>query len=232
MPHTNRQQRAEDHRVKNLSGGLREYGETCNRSYWQGRHQAFEGKGGYGRGGREREQSPHGIRGRSKRGMGGNVGKETQVRRKTKQSSKNQIRSLRRLLNKPGLTEEQAAVLQEQVEALEGKIADREKADRERALAVKNHQLKFFDRRKLLRWLAQIHKKLQQGDLSATDRAELERKRAAKETDLKYVLYFPKDFKYVPLVKGKEGPPEARETYRKCLALALGQGEASGWAEL
>ncbi|CAM9452209.1 unnamed protein product, partial [Ectocarpus sp. 4 AP-2014] len=145
-------------------------------------------------------------------------------------SAKNRIRSLTRLINKPGIEEEQRLHLQRQVDELEGKVSEREKQERERTLAIKYHKAKFFDRRKALRRLAQIHRKLK-GDIEEAARAELERKRDGEEADLKYVLYFPKDKKYLPLGKGKEGPPRAQRSHARFLKEALMRGEAAGWTE-
>ncbi|CAM9416687.1 unnamed protein product, partial [Ectocarpus sp. 12 AP-2014] len=145
-------------------------------------------------------------------------------------SAKNRIRSLTRLMNKPGIEEEQRLHLQRQVDELEGKVSEREKQERERTLAVKYHKAKFFDRRKALRRLAQIHRKLK-GDIEEAARAELERKRDSEEADLKYVLYFPKDKKYLPLGKGKEGPPRAQRSHARFLKEALVRGDAAGWTE-
>ncbi|CAM9956637.1 unnamed protein product, partial [Choristocarpus tenellus] len=103
-------------------------------------------------------------------------------------SAKNQIRSLTRLLNRPGLDEGKAAELRQQVGDLEGQIAERGRCERERSLAVKCHRSKFFDRRKSLRKLAQLHKKLQEDGLEASVRLELEKRRASEESDLKVGL--------------------------------------------
>ncbi|CAM9183766.1 unnamed protein product, partial [Pylaiella littoralis] len=145
-------------------------------------------------------------------------------------SMKNRIRSLTRLMNRPGIEEEQRLHLKTQVEELEGKFSERQKHERERTLAIKYHKAKFFDRRKALRRLAQIHRKLQ-GDIEEAVRAELERNRESEEADLKYVLYFPKDKKYLPLGKGKEGPPRAQRSHERFLKEALARGEAAGWTE-
>ncbi|CAM9859950.1 unnamed protein product, partial [Laminaria digitata] len=129
-----------------------------------------------------------------------------------------------------GIAEEQRLNLEKQVEELEGKTVEREKHELERSLAIKYHKAKFFDRRKALRRLAQVHRKLK-GDIEEDVRLGLERTRQSEETDLKYVLYFPKDKKYLPLEKGKEGPPRAQKTHERLLKAALGRGEAAGWTE-
>eukprot|EP00904_Undaria_pinnatifida_P009699 jgi/Undpi1/585/HiC_scaffold_10.g04049.m1 len=113
-----------------------------------------------------------------------------------------------------GIVEEQRLSLKNQVEELEGKTAEREKHERERTLAIKYHKLKFFDRRKALRRLGQVHRKLK-GDIDEDMRLELERTRQSEETDL----------------KGKEGPPRAQKTHERLLKAALVRGEAAGWTE-
>lgn len=45
------------------------------------------------------------------------------------------------------------------------------------------------------------------------------------------MLYFPKDKKYLPLGKGKEGPPRAQRSHDRLLQEALSRGEAAGWTE-
>ncbi|CAN0370798.1 unnamed protein product, partial [Hapterophycus canaliculatus] len=68
-------------------------------------------------------------------------------------------------------------------------------------------------------------------DIEDSARAELEKKRESEEADLKYVLYFPKDKKYLPLGKGKEGPPRAQRSHERFLKEAFSRGEAAGWTE-
>ncbi|CAM9352588.1 unnamed protein product [Ectocarpus sp. 6 AP-2014] len=195
-------------------GGARSGGGGTGRGGGGGRGGAAEEAGGGGGGG---------IAGTSTAaGRGKGKGKNP--------SAKNRIRSLTRLMNKPGIEEEQRLHLQRQVNELEGKVSEREKQERERTLAIKYHKAKFFDRRKALRRLAQIHRKLK-GDIKEAARAELERKRDTEEADLKYVLYFPKDKKYLPLGKGKEGPPRAQRSHVRFLKEALVRGEAAGWTE-
>ncbi|CAN0018321.1 unnamed protein product, partial [Ectocarpus sp. 13 AM-2016] len=203
-----------------------------DRGAGRGRGGARSGGGGTGRGGGggrggAAEEAGSGGSGRiagaaTAAGRGKGKGKNP--------SAKNRIRSLTRLMNKPGIEEEQRLHLQRQVDELEGKVSEREKQERERTLAVKYHKAKFFDRRKALRRLAQIHRKLK-GDIGEAARAELERKRDSEEADLKYVLYFPKDKKYLPLGKGKEGPPRAQRSHARFLKEALVRGEATGWTE-
>ncbi|CBN76455.1 conserved unknown protein [Ectocarpus siliculosus] len=197
----------------------------------RGRGGARSGGGGTGRGG---GGGRGGAAEEAGGGSGGIAGSSTAAGRgkgKGKNpSAKNRIRSLTRLMNKPGIEEEQRLHLQRQVEELEGKVSEREKQERERTLAIKYHKAKFFDRRKALRRLAQIHRKLK-GDIEEAARAELERKRDTEEADLKYVLYFPKDKKYLPLGKGKEGPPRAQRSHVRFLKEALVRGEAAGWTE-
>eukprot|EP00903_Cladosiphon_okamuranus_P007278 g7054.t1 len=254
MPHTNRARRADHYRSIDANSTTAAAGNRNQTSRRHSHHQQDDGvlnhkddgKSGppehYG--GRSAGRSPGG-RGAGGGRQGGNYerggrGAETRVvapaaaavgrgKRKTP-SVKNRIRSLTRLMNKPGIEEEQRLHFERKVEELEGKASEREKRERERALAVKYHKAKFFDRRKALRRLAQIHRKLK-GDIEQVEREELEQKRQSEEADLKYVLYFPKDKKYLPLIKGKEGPPRAQRSHERLLKEALGRGEAAGWTE-
>ncbi|CAM9802056.1 unnamed protein product, partial [Scytosiphon promiscuus] len=201
-----------------------------------GGRSAGRGRGGRGPGGGRQTANGRGM------GRGGGSGRPSETdgvdpppaggsKGKSKNPSvKNRIRGLTRLMNKPGIEEEQRLHLQQQVAELEGRLSEREKHERERALAIKYHKAKFFDRRKALRRLAQIHRKLK-GDIEESARAELEQKRESEEADLKYVLYFPKDKKYLPLGKGKEGPPRAQRSHERFLKEALSRGEAAGWTE-
>ena len=53
----------------------------------------------------------------------------------------------------------------------------------------------------------------------------------SQPTSSQYVLYFPKDKKYLQLEKGKEGPPRAQRSHARFLKEALARGEAAGWTE-
>jgi len=79
------------------------------------------------------------------------------------------------------------------------------RAKTERAMATRYHKIKFFDRQKLLRKIAQIKRRLEGEGISSNVRKSLNAELFDLRVDLNYVMNYPKLEKYISLY-----PPEVR----------------------
>lgn len=130
---------------------------------------------------------------------------------KTKKSPKNRIRDLKRQLGRAD--GEKAAALQEQIDALTAcetaASVERRRVETEKKYATKYHKVKFFERRKIDRKLAQARREKD---------AELEEKLLR---DLDYVKFYPKGKKYISLFVERDEDPKTPRLREKMRALAL-----------
>ena len=120
------------------------------------------GRGGRGGGG--------GGRGRGQgrgRGRGGPAQK--------KKSTKNQMRSIQRLLAREGLPEKVRLEKTRELEALTGVAVENKQSERERKMAVRYHKVKFFERVKLTRSIEKLERDNPGGERSAEVDAQLAR---------------------------------------------------------
>ncbi|PIL33703.1 hypothetical protein GSI_04328 [Ganoderma sinense ZZ0214-1] len=128
------------------------------------------------------------------------------------QNIKAALRQTRRLLAKDRLAADVRVATERRLKALEGDLARAEAARVERTLATRYHKVKFFERQKILRKLAQAKRQLAEGQgedgeaLGKKERRKLEKMVAGLRVDLNYVLHYPKTKKYISLF-----PPEARK---------------------
>ncbi|EPQ55407.1 hypothetical protein GLOTRDRAFT_116299 [Gloeophyllum trabeum ATCC 11539] len=121
------------------------------------------------------------------------------------QKLKAQLRSVRRLLAKDNLAADVRVETERRLRALEADLEAAERARKERALAVRYHKVKFFERQKVVRKIAQTKKKLARDGLRGSERKELEGALAELRVDLNYILHYPRLEKYISLF-----PPEVR----------------------
>ena len=154
------------------------------------------GRGGGRGGGRDggRGGGRFGGRGGGRSGRGG----------PKKKSTKNQMRSIQRLLQREGLPEKLRVEKMRELEQLTGVAAENKQAERERVMAVRYHKVKFFERVKLTRAMEKLER--DHPDESARSDAVTAELRRLKD-DLRYVTHFPKGFKYVSILK-QEGDTE------------------------
>ena len=130
------------------------------------------------------------------------------------QKIKASLRQTRRLLAKDSLAADVRVATERRLKALEADLARAETARVERTLATRYHKVKFFERQKVLRKLAQAKRQLAEGQeegeggeaLGKKERRKLEKKVQGLRVDLNYVLHYPKTKKYISLF-----PPEARK---------------------
>ena len=146
-----------------------------------------------------------GGRGRGGRGRGGPGQK--------KKSTKNQMRSIQRLLSREGLPEKLRLEKMRELEALTGVAEENKQVERERKMAVRYHKVKFFERVKLTRAMEKLER--DHPDESARSDAVTAELRQLKD-DLHYVMHFPKGFKYVSILK-QEGDTEYLKQKREKL---------------
>jgi len=123
---------------------------------------------------------------------------------------KAQLRQTRRLLAKDDLAADVRVETERRLKSLQKDLEKAETASKERALAVRYHKVKFFERQKLLRRINQAKKQ------TPIDEDQL----FALRVDLNYVLNYPKLRKYVALF-----PPAADE------GSTLSTGENAGETE-
>ncbi|KAG0605548.1 hypothetical protein M758_9G067600 [Ceratodon purpureus] len=166
--------------------------------------------GGYGR--KNTGRAPLGRgggRGRGGRGVGG-VRKENEKKKSKLVSTKNQIRSIERLLKKelPAAVKE---AQQKRLEELKLQSDSHVRAELERKMALRYRRVKFFERRKIERRIRRLEKQQRAllENLSEDHTTQLEtvadQLHQLKE-DLEYIRFFPKTEKYISLYMGKDDP--------------------------
>eukprot|EP00741_Cyanophora_paradoxa_P002672 tig00000615_g2593.t1 len=202
---------------------------------------AREGKleRGRGRGGSRGRGRGGGARGGWARGGGarggggsrpGNEGKQ----KKKNISVKNQIRALERLINKPNLDDDTRAKHQQRLDELKQTADDKQRKEKEKAIASKYRMVRFFEKRKLMRKIAQTEKKLQQIEDDEEGSERLSEKLASLQEDMNYVKYYPKGVKYIALFpKGEmtEEQAEALEQKRQQIREQIKDQLVAGTAE-
>ena len=128
------------------------------------------------------------------------------------QKIKAALRQTRRLLGKDSLAADVRVATERRLKSLEADLAHAEQARIERTLATRYHRVKFFERQKVLRKLAQVKRQLdgEAGEegrevLGKKEWRKLEKRLGELRVDLNYVLHYPKTKKYISLF-----PPEVR----------------------
>ncbi|KAI0048586.1 hypothetical protein FA95DRAFT_1571765 [Auriscalpium vulgare] len=119
---------------------------------------------------------------------------------------KSSIRQTRRLLAKESLAPNVRVETERRLKSLEADLAKAEVSKKERALAVKYHRIKFFDRQKLLRRIKQTMAELEDPDTPSNSKKVLIFALYQLRVDLNYVLNYPKLEKYISLF-----PPDIRK---------------------
>ncbi len=121
------------------------------------------------------------------------------------QKIKAALRQTRRLLAKDKLAADVRVATERRLKALEGELAQAEQARLERTMATRYHKIKFFERQKITRRIAQVKKQLE-GATEKKEQRKLEARLEELRVDLNYVLHYPKTKKYISLF-----PPEVRQ---------------------
>lgn len=130
-------------------------------------------------------------------------------------SVKNKIRDVDRLLRRDNLDDEVKSKLIVEKENLEAQYLRNKQSEKEKQLAIKYHKVKFFERKKVTRKIRSIESKISPDDDTNTiDERQEQRKQL--ENDLAYIMYFPKDEKYISLYS-RDGGSETENNRRELL---------------
>ncbi|EAU91805.1 hypothetical protein CC1G_04573 [Coprinopsis cinerea okayama7 len=121
-----------------------------------------------------------------------------------KQKIKSSLRQVRRLLAKENLAADKRVEAERRLKALEAELQQVEQAHKERALAIRYHKVKFFERQKVTRKLNQVKRRLDSAD--GSEKEQLEAQLLEERVNLNYILHYPKTKKYISLF-----PPEVRK---------------------
>lgn len=120
-----------------------------------------------------------------------------------KQSLKNQIRAIRRMLgrNKDSMSEEARAHQEKRLRSLEQKQMDNKQREKERKLAKRYHHVKFFEKKKVLKKIKQLERRLKSASSSTSSSpiSDVQHELQRARDNLIYIQYFPKNAKYVSL---------------------------------
>ncbi|KAI0653307.1 hypothetical protein C8Q70DRAFT_640197 [Cubamyces menziesii] len=124
------------------------------------------------------------------------------------QKIKAALRQTRRLLAKDNLAADVRVATERRLKSLEADLAKAEQARLERTMATRYHKIKFFERQKVSRKLAQTKRRLASAgeEEEKEEREKLEARLAELRVDLNYILHYPKTKKYISLF-----PPEVRQ---------------------
>ncbi|KAJ6631369.1 hypothetical protein B0H10DRAFT_1978409 [Mycena sp. CBHHK59/15] len=135
------------------------------------------------------------------------------------QKLKSSLRQTRRLLAKDNLAADVRVETERRLKALEADLEQAEASKKERALAVRYHKVKFFERQKVVRKLNQTKKKI-----TASDTPQLQSALKELRVDLNYILHYPKTKKYISLF-----PPELRKGEEVELPVDPAREEVRSW---
>ncbi|XP_014511175.1 rRNA-processing protein EFG1-like isoform X2 [Vigna radiata var. radiata] len=145
-------------------------------------------------------------------------------------SLKNQIRSLERMLRK-NLPPEAREAQEQKLEALKKQQEIHTRLAAERKIFLRDRKIKFFERRKIERRIRRLEKLHRASSSSSSSSAQpYSDQLSALKQDLQYVMYFPKNEKYVPLFTGGDDSEivDRRNGLRKQIEDRLIAAAASG----
>ncbi|XP_039684585.1 rRNA-processing protein EFG1 isoform X2 [Medicago truncatula] len=140
-------------------------------------------------------------------------------------SLKNQIRSAERMLRK-NLPAEVREAQEQKLEALKKQQDIHTRLAVERKIFLRDKKIKFFERRKIERRIRRLEKLQRASSSQSASPDQL----ASLKQDLQYVMYFPKNEKYVPLFSGTDDAEivDKRNGLRKQIEDRLSAAAASG----
>ncbi|XP_027937835.1 rRNA-processing protein EFG1-like isoform X2 [Vigna unguiculata] len=144
-------------------------------------------------------------------------------------SLKNQIRSLERMLRK-NLPPEVREAQEQKLEALKKQQEIHTRLAAERKIFLRDRKIKFFERRKIERRIRRLEKLHRASSSSSSSAQPYSDQLSALKQDLQYVMYFPKNEKYVPLFTGGDDSEivDRRNGLRKQIEDRLIAAAASG----
>eukprot|EP00960_Hanusia_phi_P045374 757196-Hanusia_phi.AAC.2 len=117
-------------------------------------------------------------------------------------STKNRVRNIERTLARKGdsIPEEVKEKMRERIAQLKAEYEEIQLADKEKKYATRYRKVKFFERKKLERLLSRNAKAIRESDPNSAEFARLNSDRRQMLEDLQYILYFPRDMKYVSVL--------------------------------
>ena len=125
---------------------------------------------------------------------------------------KNQVRSLKRLLERnDGLPATVRVEKERALQTAQHELQEAEKAKKYSDMIGKYHKIRFFDRQKAAKRLKRAQKELKACESDAPERMRLEQVVKDREVDVNYAQYFPLDQPYVSLFPRKSGNEEGSE---------------------
>jgi hypothetical protein len=135
----------------------------------------------------------------------------------TASSLKSSIRSLRRFLQRPNaeLSPELRKAKEIEIELLERNLAQKLEEKRQKTVDERYKNIKFFEKRKILRKIAQLRKKLSNLASNSTvpteEEREIREEMKKQQENLDYIDFYPRGMKYVALfasVRSNQANPE------------------------
>ncbi|CAE6497777.1 unnamed protein product [Rhizoctonia solani] len=144
------------------------------------------------------------------------------------QKVKSALRQTLRLLAKDNLAADVRIASERKLKSLEADLARAEIRKKERAIAVRYHKIKFFDKRKVTRRINQTKRALEAPDLDKKERKKLQKKLLSHRVDLNYILNYPKLAKYIALYPSSESSDEQTDKLREERRLLVRQAMESG----
>ncbi|KAF8608433.1 hypothetical protein BDV93DRAFT_603245 [Ceratobasidium sp. AG-I] len=156
------------------------------------------------------------------------------------QKTKASLRQTHRLLAKDNLAADVRIQTERRLKSLESDLAKAEIRKKERAMAVRYHKIKFFDKQKVTRKINQAKKALEAPELDKKERKKLQKALLGHRIDLNYILHYPKLDKYISLYPSTEAadPDNAAETdklrteRRQLVREAMEKGEMDAEPEI
>ncbi|EKX54459.1 hypothetical protein GUITHDRAFT_42192, partial [Guillardia theta CCMP2712] len=115
---------------------------------------------------------------------------------------KNRVRNIERTLARKGdsIPEDVKEKMRQRIAQLKTEYEEIVLADKERKYSIRYRKVKFFERKKLERMLSRNAKEIRESDPNSAEFARLTSDRKQMLEDLQYVLYFPRDMKYVSVL--------------------------------
>jgi hypothetical protein len=147
-------------------------------------------------------------------------------------STKKRIRDIERLLRREGHSEEVRKRLEDDLSNLRIEHQQHLDQEKERLLSTKYRMIKFFERKKVTRRIHSIDNELQAAAAAAAsskdDRSvKLQQEKYCLLQDLAYIMYYPRNMKYISLT-AKDGQPDdatSSSNRAKARVLALASWE-------
>lgn len=121
----------------------------------------------------------------------------------TMPSVKKRIRDIDRILKRDGISNEMREKLTGDLESLKQQNLDNKQKEKERKYSIKYHQVKFFERKKILRKINTLNRDINAISVAENDESsKLQNLKESRDNfmkDLAYLLYYPRHLKYVSI---------------------------------